>query len=76
MRIGKTRADGAETTAENGRVNGNGNFIDKIVVAVRTKRFVIVTDRSRRETRFLDSTLISLAVETTIHSQNFRFAED
>lgn len=48
---------------ENGRANGNGNFIDKIVVAVRTKRFVIVTDRSPRETRFLESALISLQLK-------------
>ncbi|KYN30086.1 hypothetical protein ALC57_00418 [Trachymyrmex cornetzi] len=49
---------------ENGRANGNGNFIDKIVVAVRyTKRFVIVTDRSPRKPRFLESTLISLQLK-------------
>lgn len=50
-RIGKTRTDGPDYR-ENGRVSGNGNFIDKIVVAIRTKRFVIVTDRSQREPAF------------------------
>jgi len=48
--VGKARRTNARTS---GRANGNGNFIDKIVVAVRTKRFVIVTDRSRaRESAF------------------------
>jgi len=45
-------SNGRTDYRENGRINGNGNFIDKIVVAVRTKRFVIVTDRSPREPAF------------------------